>query len=99
LGGLIDYHPLKTADLTVKKTVYQRNGVKGYIVWQTFENKLDWFHFQAGGYESLESDEQRVIKSHALFLPCAKVAASNPLPNHGGDLLLQLIGTLHLGTY
>lgn len=50
-------------DLHDKKKVYRRNGVKEYIVWQTLDNKLDWFCLQNGEYISLEADTSGVIKS------------------------------------
>ncbi|MDJ0736960.1 MAG: Uma2 family endonuclease [Nostocaceae cyanobacterium] len=50
-------------DLHDKKRVYRRNGVREYIVWQVFENKLDWFSLQAGEYIPLEADTDGIIKS------------------------------------
>jgi Uma2 family endonuclease len=50
-------------DLYDKKKVFRRNGVKEYIVWQTLDNKLDWFYLQDGEYISLEADASGVIKS------------------------------------
>lgn len=53
-------------DLHDKKTVYRRNGVREYIVWQILENKLDWFSLQNGEYVSLETDISGVIKSQVF---------------------------------
>lgn len=50
-------------DLHDKKRVYRRNGVQEYIVWQTFENKLDWFILQAGEYVLLQPDSNKVVRS------------------------------------
>ncbi len=50
-------------DLYDKKKVYRRNGVQEYIVWQSLENKLDWFRLQNGQYVSLTPDANGVIKS------------------------------------
>ncbi|MDZ7961128.1 MAG: Uma2 family endonuclease [Aulosira sp. DedQUE10] len=50
-------------DLHDKKKAYRRNGVKEYIVWQSLENKLDWFSLQNDEYVSLEPDANGVIKS------------------------------------
>ena len=50
-------------DLHDKKRVYRRNGVREYIVWQTFENKLDWFGLSEGKYFALEPDESGVVRS------------------------------------
>jgi len=50
-------------DLYDKKRAYRRNGVQEYIVWQTLENKLDWFYLQNGEYLPLVADANSVIKS------------------------------------
>jgi Uma2 family endonuclease len=50
-------------DLHDKKQVYQRNGVKEYIVWQVFEKKIDWFILKNDEYFSLPIDTQGVIRS------------------------------------
>ena len=51
-------------DLGDKKRAYRRNGIKEYIVWQVFEQKLDWFYLQEGEYVPLPVDEDGVIRSH-----------------------------------
>jgi Uma2 family endonuclease len=50
-------------DLHDKKNAYRRNGVLEYIVWQVFENKLDWFYLQDGEYILLEADAEGILKS------------------------------------
>ena len=50
-------------DLNAKLNVYRRNGVQEYIVWQMYENRLDWFSLQEGRYVSLQPDETGVIRS------------------------------------
>ncbi len=67
-------------DLHDKKKVYRRNGVKEYIVWQTLDNKLDWFCLQNGEYISLEADASGVIKSQVypgLWLDVAALLRSD----------------------
>ncbi|MGB3655456.1 MAG: Uma2 family endonuclease [Rivularia sp. (in: cyanobacteria)] len=61
-------------DLHDKKNAYRRNGVLEYIVWQVFENKLDWFYLENGEYVSLEPDASGVIKSN--IFPGLWLAAS-----------------------
>jgi Uma2 family endonuclease len=34
-------------DLHDKLTAYRRNGVQEYIVWQVYDQKLDWFSLQS----------------------------------------------------
>jgi Uma2 family endonuclease len=53
-------------DLHSKKTVYRRNGVQEYIVWQTFENRLDWFSLRQGEYESIAADPKGILKSQVF---------------------------------
>jgi Uma2 family endonuclease len=50
-------------DLNDKLNVYRRNGVQEYIVWQIYENRLDWFSLEEGRYVLLPLDEQGVIHS------------------------------------
>lgn len=53
-------------DLNDKLNAYRRNGVQEYIVWQTYENRLDWFILQEGLYVSLMPDEQDIIRSRVF---------------------------------
>jgi Uma2 family endonuclease len=50
-------------DLNDKLNAYRRNGVKEYIVWQIYENRLDWFSLQEGRYVALQADTAGVIRS------------------------------------
>ncbi|MEH2251481.1 Uma2 family endonuclease [Nostoc sp.] len=78
-------------DLHDKKKVYGRNGVKEYIVWQIFENKLDWFHLQQGEYVPLEVNADRIIKSQVfpgLWLSMSDLLAGN---------MQQVLAVLQLG--
>lgn len=53
-------------DLHDKKRAYRRNGVQEYIVWQVFEQRLDWFYLQQGEYVSLPVDKNNVIRSRVF---------------------------------
>jgi len=53
-------------DLYDKKRAYRRNGVQEYIVWETLENKLDWFCLQNDEYLPLVADADGVIKSRVF---------------------------------
>jgi len=44
-------------DLGDKKRAYRRSSVQEYIVWQVFDQKIDWFQLQDGDYVSLALDE------------------------------------------
>jgi Uma2 family endonuclease len=50
-------------DLYDKKRVYRRNGVREYLVWQIFEQKLDWFELREDEYVPLVADANGTIKS------------------------------------
>lgn len=52
-----------TVDLGDKKRAYRRNGIQEYLVWQVFEQRLDWFRLEAGEYINLYPDAAGVIKS------------------------------------
>ncbi|MDF2389543.1 Uma2 family endonuclease, partial [Nostoc ellipsosporum NOK] len=78
-------------DLHDKKKVYGRNGVKEYIIWQIFENKLDCFSLQQGEYLSLEIDANEIIKSQVfpgLWLSMPHLLAGN---------MQQVLAVLQLG--
>jgi Uma2 family endonuclease len=67
-------------DLGNKKRAYRRNGIQEYIVWQVFEQKVDWFYLQDGEYVSLPVDEDGVIRSRVfpgLWLAVADLLAGN----------------------
>jgi Uma2 family endonuclease len=67
-------------DLGDKKRAYRRNGVKEYIVWQVFDQKLDWFSLEAGEYVSLPVDAAGVIRSQVfpgLWLAVNDLLAGN----------------------
>ncbi len=56
-----------SADMGPKRNAYRRNGVLEYIVWQIYENKLDWFWLTPDGdYESLLPDDRGVIESRVF---------------------------------
>jgi Uma2 family endonuclease len=53
-------------DLGDKKRAYRRNGIQEYIVWQVFEQKLDWFYLKEGDYVPLPADVNGVIRSRVF---------------------------------
>ena len=50
-------------DLHAKKRVYERNGVKEYIVWRTLDREIDWFILENGKYVKLDPDNAGIIHS------------------------------------
>ncbi len=50
-------------DLHAKKTVYRRNGVQEYIVWQVLDQKLTWFKLIEDEYIEQAPDENGILCS------------------------------------
>jgi len=50
-------------DLHAKKRIYERNGVKEYIVWRTLDQAIDWFVLENGQYVELAPDAAGIIHS------------------------------------
>lgn len=50
-------------DLHAKLRVYQRMGVREYLVWRTRDGEIDWFQLVDGKYVPLAADEDGIVKS------------------------------------
>ena len=55
-----------THDLNAKKRAYERGGVLEYVVWQQYENRLDWFVLVNGRYEAVEAGPDGIIESRTF---------------------------------
>ena len=53
-------------DLYEKLSVYRRNGVQEYIVWQVYDQRIDWFALQEEQYIKLQPDENDIVRSHVF---------------------------------
>jgi Uma2 family endonuclease len=53
-------------DLHTKFQIYQRNGVREYLVWRVLERAVDWFVLRSGQYERLVPDTQGVLRSEVF---------------------------------
>ena len=53
-------------DTGSKKQVYRRNGVLEYVIWQSYENKLEWFRLTDGEYQLLSPDSNGIICSRVF---------------------------------
>lgn len=78
-------------DMHQKKRVYARNGVKEYLVFQVYEQKVDWFALREGVYQTLQPNEQGIWRSE-LFPGLWLNAAA-----FWNDDLPQLLQTLQQG--
>ncbi len=50
-------------DLHGKKDAFERNGVKEYLVWRTFDQEIDWFILEDGQYQKLLPDTNGLLRS------------------------------------
>lgn len=69
-------------DLGDKLRAYRRNGVLEYIVWQVFDQRIDWFSLQNGDYVPLLLEEDGIIRScvfPGLWLDVAAMLNGNML--------------------
>ncbi len=71
-----------------KKRVYRRNGVQEYIVWQSYENQLQWFQWVEGEYELKSPDQDGVIRSQVF--PGLWLAVDALLDGRMADVLDRL---------
>ncbi|MBI4769287.1 MAG: Uma2 family endonuclease [Chloroflexi bacterium] len=55
-----------STDLHDKLKVYRRNGVLEYLVWQSYDQRVDWFSLQEGEYLPLAAGEDGVIRSRVF---------------------------------
>lgn len=67
-------------DLRDKFRVYRRNGVQEYLIWQVYEQRIDWFRLREGEYVNLLADEAGIIRSEVfpgLWLSVPALIAGN----------------------
>jgi Uma2 family endonuclease len=53
-------------DLHGKLEAYRRNGVREYLVWRTYDGKLDWFALRDGVFVPLAPDSGGILQSEAF---------------------------------
>ncbi|MDJ0734371.1 MAG: Uma2 family endonuclease [Nostocaceae cyanobacterium] len=53
-------------DMNDKLKVYRRNAVQEYLVWQIYENRLDWFCLHNSEYINLEPNAKGIIQSQVF---------------------------------
>jgi Uma2 family endonuclease len=78
-------------DLHDKKRAYCRNGVKEYIVWQVFDQKLNWFCLQDGQYIDLAINEAGIARSQ--IFPGLWLA----IPDFLSENMTQVLAILQAG--
>jgi Putative restriction endonuclease len=53
-------------DLNVKLPIYQRNGVREYIIWRVPDREIDWFALRGTEYQRLTPGADGVYRSEVL---------------------------------
>jgi len=53
-------------DMHVKRRVYARSGVQEYLAVQMYEQRVDWFVWREGVYETLPVDEEGIVRSEVF---------------------------------
>jgi Uma2 family endonuclease len=80
-------------DLHEKMQIYQRHGVREYLVWQLYENRLDWFELQEGKYVALTPDAKGIVQSRVF--PGLHLAVDALLAENLAEVLTVLQRGLH----
>ena len=75
-------------DLHEKKELYREFGVREYVVWQLFENRLDWFRLENGEYVTVAPDENGIIES--VTFPGLKLAVAKLLDGDAAGVIAAL---------
>jgi Uma2 family endonuclease len=75
-------------DLHEKLKVYRRNRVQEYVVWQLYENHLDWFQLKAGKYIPLDTDADGII--HSQVFPGLQLAVESLLAGDMAEVIAVL---------
>ena len=75
-------------DLHDKLQVYRRNGVQEYLVWQVYDERINWFRWTENGYTSLAADASGVISSQ--IFPGLRMAVEALLQGDMGQVLAGL---------
>lgn len=78
-------------DLHDKLRVYERDGVREYLVWRVPDRRLDWFELEGGAYRARAAEAAGVVRSAVFPGLWLKVGA---LLN---DDLAAVLRTLHEG--
>ncbi len=76
-----------SVDMGTKKQAYRRNGVREYIVWQIFENRLTWFRLDGGEFAELLAGPDGVIES--IEFPGLRLAVDRLLARDSKGVLAE----------
>ena len=75
-------------DLHEKKDLYREFGVIEYVVWQLYENRLDWFRLTDGEYVVVVPDADGIIES--VTFPGLRLAVDKLLAGDASGVIAAL---------
>ena len=75
-------------DLHEKKDLYREFGVLEYVVWQLYENRLDWFRLVDGEYVVVAPDTNGIIES--VTFPGLRLAVDKLLAGDAAGVIAAL---------
>jgi Uma2 family endonuclease len=75
-------------DLHEKKELYRSFGVLEYVVWQLYENRLDWFRLEEGEYVTVAPDAAGLIES--VTFPGLRLAVAKLLDGDATGVVAAL---------
>jgi Uma2 family endonuclease len=75
-------------DLHEKKDLYRSFGVIEYVVWQLYENRLDWFRLKDGEYSTVDPDADGIIES--VTFPGLRLAVDKLLAGDAAGVIAAL---------
>jgi Uma2 family endonuclease len=67
-------------DMNTKFRVYQRNGIREYLVWRVRDREVDWFELHGAKYVRMDADAAGIIRSKVfpgLWLDAKALVASD----------------------
>lgn len=71
-------------DLHVKRKIYQRNGVREYLVWRVGNRAVDWFYLENGEYRKLPLDNGMI---HSRVFPGLALNVTALLAGDGAGII------------
>ncbi|MBI5651988.1 MAG: Uma2 family endonuclease [Chloroflexi bacterium] len=77
-----------TIDLADKMKAYRRNGVQEYAVWQTYDERFDWFRLSEGEYVPIQEDADGIMNSQVF--PGLRLAVTKLLDGDLAGVLAEL---------
>ncbi len=65
-------------DLNIKLPLYQRNGVREYVLWRVLDQEIDWFILRGEHYERLPLSPENVYRSETFHRAATRLSPPRP---------------------